>query len=225
MVPGPRGDGGAPPLIVAAEEATFGTLAGLGPFRMSASVRRTTGVGPGSPLASDATEESLEVVELRWRDADHWSYLQRRDGRVRSEVVVWDAVAWAGDGDGSPERKGDAEPYRVQLATTWDPWEWGLEGLTPGITLAQQGVELLDGRRTLRHLLAPAPPPDKPRRGWTVTAVEGEVWIDEATAVRLRGRVLASATSGTRTRTIDLVFSVDDLGLDPGISAPARDKP
>ncbi|MDP2314156.1 MAG: hypothetical protein Q8P41_14735 [Pseudomonadota bacterium] len=208
-----------PPLPLAAEQATFATLTGLGSYRMQASVRRATG--------GEGTVEMVgtETVELRWKDADHWSYVQRRDDRVRTEVVVWDAVAWANGGQGPLVRKGDAEPYRVQLAATWDPWERALESLAASIRLEPVGADLVDGRRAQRHTLVVVPPPEKRRRGWTVTAVEGDVWIDEATAVRLQGNVRVEASSGARTRQVALSFAIDGVGLDPEVSAPRGDKP
>jgi hypothetical protein len=207
------------PLPVAADRATFATVAGLGSYRLQATVRRSTGGEGASPVVS------TELVELRWKDADQWSYVQRRDDRVRSEVLVFGGIAWRGDGDGPLERKGDAEPYRVQLAGTWDPWAWAMEGLASGLELVPAGSELVDGRRALRHTVAALPPPEKPKRGWTVTAAEGDVWIDEATAVRLVGNVRVEATSGARTQEVTLAFSIEGVGLDPDVSPPPGDKP
>lgn len=215
---GSAGDA-ALPLPAAAEKATFATVSGLGSYRLQADVTRSIGAEGMAPLVS------TESVELRWRDADRWSYVQRRDDRVRSEVVVWDAVAWANGGDGPLVEKGDAEPFRVQLAGTWDPWSWALEGLAAGIRLEPDAVEIVEGRRALRHTVAALPPPEKPRRGWTVTAAEGEVWIDEATAVRLKGRVKVDAISGAQKQQVTLSFGIAGVGVDPEVSAPPGDKP
>lgn len=208
-----------PPLPVAAEQATFATVTGLGPYRLRADVRRSMG------SEGAVAQVTTEAIDLRWRDLDHWSYVQRRDDRVRSEIVVWDAVAWANGGNGPLVRKGDAEPYRVQLGSTWDPWSWALEGLAAGIRFEPAEVELVSGRRALRHTLAAAPPSERPRRGWTVTAVEGEVWIDEATAVRLKGTVTVDAVSGPRTQEVTLAFAMEGVGEEPEITAPTGDMP
>jgi hypothetical protein len=207
------------PPPVAAEKATFATVSGLGSYRLQAEVRRSMG-GEGTP-----PRVSTESFELRWRDADHWSYVQRRDERVRSEVVVWDAVAWTNGGDGPLVQKGDAEPFRVQLAGTWDPWSWALEGLAHGVHLEPDTIEIVEGRRALRHTVSPVPPPEKLRRGWTVTAADGEVWIDEASAVRLKGRVKVEAVSGAQKQDVELTFGMGGVGLDPEVSPPQGDKP
>ncbi|MDP2308383.1 MAG: hypothetical protein Q8P18_20360 [Pseudomonadota bacterium] len=214
---------GSVPLPAAAEKATFATVSGLGSYRLQADVRRSIG---GEGVEPFVTTES---VELRWRDADRWSYLQRKDERVRSDVRVWDAVAWTNGGAGPLVNKGDAEPFRVQLAGTWDPWSWALEGLANGVRLEPQGMEIVEGRRAIRHTVSPLPPPEPPPqrapRGWSVTAAEGEVWIDEATAVRLKGQVKLAATSGRQTQEVSLSFSIVGVGVDPEVSAPPGDKP
>lgn len=207
------------PMPVAAERATFATVASLGSYHLQTLVKRTVRAGTAEP------QTTTETVDLRWKDADHWSYTLGRDGRVRSEVVVWDGVAWSGDGDAPPVEKPDAEPYRVQVASVWDPWEWGLEGLAATVKLEPDDVEIVEGRRAHRHTLGLAVDPAVPRRGWTPTAVSGTVWIDEATAVRLKGQVLLDAVSGDRSQRLELLFSVASIGLDPGVSPPRRDKP
>ena len=54
------------------------------------------------------------------------------------------------------------------------------------------------------------------------TAADGQVWFDEASAVRLKGNVHVSAVSGARTLEVRLDFALEGLGVDPGISPPAR---
>ncbi|MFN7144366.1 MAG: hypothetical protein ACK4YP_11360, partial [Myxococcota bacterium] len=132
---------------VAAEQATFATVASLGSYHLQAVVKRVVRSGTAEP------QTTTETVDLRWQDPDHWSYTLGRDGRVRSEVVVWDGVAWSGDGDAAPVQRPDAEPYRVQVASVWDPWEWGLEGLAATVTQDPAGVELVEGRRAHHHTL------------------------------------------------------------------------
>lgn len=209
----------AVPLPAAAEKATFATVSGLGSYRLLADVRRSVGGDGAVPLVS------TESVELRWSDSDNWSYVQRRDDRVRSEIRVRDSIAWANGGNGPLVNKGDAEPFRVQLAGTWDPWSWALEALSSGLLVTPEGVEIVEGRRAVRHAVAPAPPPEKPRRGWTVTAADGEVWIDEATAVRLKGRVRIEAVSGAQKQDVALTFTFGGIGADPDASSPPGDKP
>lgn len=199
-------------LTAAAEKTTFSGVAALGSFHLSASVRRTDTV-EGRPPA-----ESGETMEIRWQDADHWSQVAARDGRVHTDVRVWDGVAWV-VGKTGLEKKGDPERYRIQLATVWDPWTWGLERAAEDIKSVMGPVELLDGRRAVRYTLALADL-KKGHRSWTPTAVSGDVWIDEATAVRMRGQVRVEATGDKRTRTTELLFTIGSIGADPAVVRP-----
>lgn len=202
----------APALPVAASKTTFGTLRELGSWQLVAEARRST----------NGATPSVERYEVKWKDDDTWSWVLSRDGVVRTDVLVWRSIAWARDARGERERKGDAEGWRVQLASVWDPWAWAFESLADQLELTAGPVELLDGRRAVRYAVSSRPPSGK--KGWQVSAARGDVWIDEATAVRLRGDVTVEAANGA-TRTVQLVFSLDGIGLDPDISAPRRDRP
>ncbi len=207
----------APSFPLAAAQVTFGGVQALGPHQQHAVIRRTAGGGAGPPRV---TEESLD---LQWRDTDHWAYTLTRNGRVGTEVVVWAAVAWTDRSGGSLSAKGDAEPYRVQLARTWDPWAFALDSLAEQLVITPMAVDLVEGRRAHRHAVQAQPAPARPHRGWTVTAAQGAVWYDEATATRLKGNVQVSATSGARTLEVTLTFTLDGIGVVPAISAPDGD--
>ena len=203
----------APQLPAAAAKTTLGTLRELGGWTMVAEVRRTETGG--------ASHSSVERFEIKWKDDDHWTWVHTRDGQVRTEVHVWKAVAWVrSPGTGRLDRKGDAEGWRVQLASVWDPWRWGLEGLAEQLDLTAGPVELTDGRRAVHYTVASRP---AERGAWRVSSAHGDVWIDEATALRTKGALTVEAVGGAATRTVELNFSIDGIGLDPDISAPARD--
>ena len=196
----------------AAKQTTFAGVTALGSFHLQASLRKTDTV-EGRPA-----KESAETMEIRWKDADHWSYVSARDGRVVSDVRVWDGVAWTIRA-GVTEKKGDPEPFRIQVATVWDPWSWGLERLAEDVKSVAGPVELLDGRRAVRYTLA-LEDQKKGHRTWTPTAVSGDLWIDEATAVRMRGQVRVDATNDKRTTTRELLFTLGAIGADPEVVRP-----
>lgn len=196
----------------AAGTVTLGTIRDLGPCVVRSSVRReVAGKGPA--------RVSEETSELRWQDQDHWSWVSARDGRTVAETIVWDGVAWSAHAGRPLERKGDAEPFRVQLGQVWDPWT-ALEGLAEQVALVPGDVEDLAGRRTVRHAVQPRALPEKAHRTWVVDAAEGAVWIDEATAVRVQGDVRVSAASRTERKRVDLAFTVDAIGGDPAVRRP-----
>jgi hypothetical protein len=198
----------------AADQTILASTEALGAYKLDATVVRTFTPAQGDPRR---TEEGLSV---RWKDPDHWSQELLRDGKTRQRILVWDAVAWTSTGDGAPEKRGDAEPWRVQLSQTWDPWGL-LEGLREQVALTKDGVDVIEGRRAERHTLSVAPLPPKARRAWQVSAVDGTVWIDEATAVRLKGHAHVVADGRREKMDVVLDFAFGGIGQDPGIVPPS----
>jgi hypothetical protein len=218
------GTDAAAPLTLAegADTTIFASQSALGPHVMNATVRRTVRVD-GAP--ESVTEES---VSLRWKDQDHWALERSRDGRPSDAVTVWDGVAWT-----EGVRRPDAEPYRVMLAHTWDPWRLAFEQFEAGLQLEEDDVDVRSGRKAHRHEVSVRPAPEPPADGkgkrrartprpsaFEVRSAAGEVWIDQATAVRLAADVRVEAVSGAQTHLVELRFSVDGIGGDPGVTAP-----
>jgi hypothetical protein len=225
-----------PTLAEGAATTIFASQAALGPHVMRVSVRRTA-------RADDVPGEQVseETMLLRWQDSDHWRLERARDGRAVEGLTVWDNVAWQDERDGRV-RKPDAEPARVTLAQTWDPWRLALEQVEAALVLTDVGVETREGRKAHRHAVsakvAAAPPsqgepargarkrPPRARRGaFTVTAASGDVWIDEATAVRLAADVRVEAREGAKQHIIELRLALEEIGGDAGVAPVAASPP
>lgn len=202
-----------PTLTEAAERVTLGTVRDLGSCVVRTSLRREVTGSSGPPRVAE------ETSELRWQDPDHWSWARGRDGRVVEETLVWDAVAWSRTGERPFARRGDAEPHRVQLAGVWDPWST-LESLAEQVALTPGEVETLEGRRVVRHLATLRALPKKAHRTWVAELVEGTVWIDEQTALRLQGDVHVVAAARQERMDVRLAFSVTGIGADPAVVRP-----
>jgi hypothetical protein len=206
-----RGDD--PPLVRASDDVTFQTTEDLGPHRRHAAIVRTTTSADGHIVKTE------EATDLQWKDRDNWRMLATRDGTVRSEILVWDGAAWLRSG-GQLRQRGDAEPYRVELMSTWDPWPMALESLADAVRLVPEGLEEVEGRRAWRHRAEIVPPVEGRRRVWEPTLVEGTVWIDERSALKLVGDVHVSATSKGRTQDVLLRFATSGIGMDPHVPPP-----
>lgn len=206
-----RGDD--PPLVKASGEVTFQTTEELGPHRRHASIIRTL------TAANGAETKTEEAVDLQWKDKDNWRVVAARDGKVRSEILVWEATAWTRSGDRMVQR-GDAEPFRVELGSTWDPWPMALESLEDAVKLVPDALEEVEGRRAWKHHAELAPPIEGRRRAWEPTLVEGTVWIDELSALKLVGDLHVVATSKGRSQDIALRFATAGIGMDPRIPPP-----
>ncbi len=185
---------GARTLAAGSRQVTFGSLAQLGSFVLRTTVVRETPDAPGT--------RQVEETELRWADADHWASTRARDGRLVRSALVLDGVGWLG-ATAPTDRVEDAEALRVQLAQTWDPWD-ALSTVREQLALEDARSERALGSRTLwRHRpvvraaevrLGPKGRPRREgRRGWALTAADGEVWLEEVGAVWLSGWVRVEA--------------------------------
>ncbi len=205
------------PLAPASKKVTFATVEELGSHRLDATIDRTNLVPDQDPVTTK------EVIAVRWQDPDHWQARRSRDGAPIDQIVVWDHTAWEAVGKGPLVKRGDAEPYRVQLASTWDPWKAALESAAERLTLTATVLEDVDGRRAWRHAVSFLPLGENVHANWRVTAADGEVWIDERTAVRLVGKVNVASQGKDRSREVLLQFAVSRIGQDVGVVDPTAD--
>lgn len=199
-------------LAEASNKITHGTMAELGSHLLEATIERTWSSAQG-------TRQATEAMQLRWGDLDNWSMTWSRDGRVRNEMVVYEGVAWTGSG-GALQRRGDAEPYRVQLASSWDPWTLALDQFSGLVGLVFEGDEVIENRKAQRHKVTLLPTPPKSRRTWNPTVLEGTVWLDEALAVRLLGEIHGVAATERETLDMRLRFAVSKIGEDVEVKNP-----
>lgn len=203
------------PLVQASKEVTFGTVKTLGPHRMQASITTTT-----TPKTGGAPTVSQESISLAWQDDDTWRYAATRDGKLRNEVVIWEGQAWRNLG-ARWERSPDAELWRVQLGSVWDPWATALQGLQDDVRLVPGDIEEVEGRRAVVHRVELVPAPEGPRRRpWTTTAAEGTVWVDEQSALRLVGDVRVVAESTGKSMEITLKFATSGIGMSARVEPP-----
>lgn len=211
-------------LAQASDQVIFASVETLGPHRTVASIVRTD-LRDGAEVNS---HESL--LDLAWQDWDNFRVRRLVDGEPVSESVVVKATAWSSQAGGGWSRREDAEPYRVQLQSTWNAWDDAFDTFRDRITLTEEGQEIIEGRRARRYAvsLTPLSPTAKaPRnsRRFEPVSLSGTVWIDEATAVRLVAQVEGELHRGDLTRRITLRLARSDFGADLGLQPPeaARD--
>lgn len=202
-------------LDVAAERTTFATSEALGAYVLEARVA-TTHAPDGA--AATTTEE---LTRLRWQDDDHWQYVRERSGETLSETRVWDGEVWKAGRGGVLAKGGDTEVARVELGQQADPWNRTLGPLASRIQLTDAGEEIVETRRVRRYQLSLKPAAPTGRKTTEVVGVEGQVWIDEATAVRLAGEVTLSTRGKRALTTRTLRFSMSAIGGQAGVPAPA----
>lgn len=215
--------GGTPevPRPEAARKVTLGTLQDLGSFEMAATIERAQRLGEAAPTTTTT------ALKLEWQDADHWAYTRARDGRGETRIVVHDGVGWLGTGDSPLTRRPDTEPLRAQVARNWDPWAEALGAYEGQLVLTRVGVETVGERRAERFAVSLAPGTTTRRTGWSPTRASGDVWFDEATAVRVQAQVELAAARKGQSDEITLLLAVSRVGEDLGLAAPEtpRDAP
>ncbi len=209
---------GASVLAKGAETTIFASQTSLGAHVMRATVTRTPTSGGGAT--------STETLELHWKDADHWSLVRTRDDRAVEDLRVFGGRAWSSH-DGDWRDEGDAEPFRVMLSRTWDPWALAFEPVEERLVATEVGAEVYAGRPARKHEVSYGPPPpprrkrQKPRPGpWDPASASGTVWIDEGTAVRLGADVTVSATINGAPTDVALRFALDHVNGDVAVEPP-----
>jgi hypothetical protein len=200
--------------VEAAEMATLASVSELGSYVMSSKIVRTW-----SAVGGDKRKLEEEMT-LRWEDADRWSLRWLRDGRQTQRVVLFGGSPWVATGDGALSRKSDPEPYRVQLASAWDPWDLALDQVHRQVGLSFLRPDVYEGRpvRVFSTTLLPLPP--KSHASWTATAIAGEVWLDEATSVRLKVDLTLSAQGKRETLDLEFMMAVAGIGQPADVADP-----
>ena len=207
-----------PQLAQASGEVTFASVEKLGPHHYVGSVQRTDS-RPG--VADRVTDE---VVEISWQDWDDFHVKRIMDGVAERETIVAGGKVWVKSGEIWEPRE-DAEPHRVQLRATWDNWDQVLASFLDHIHLVDSGPDIIEGRPAERYTVQMLPADQAPRPrayGFQPDSIEGTVWVDKATAVRLKADVVAVSTRHALTRTTRLSIVRSAIGDDQGIRPPAR---
>jgi len=196
----------------AAAEVTFASLEALGSHRLDARIHTTVRLEGVPP------QEAVETTSLRWRDAEHWQVSRRRDGVPLNEVLAWEGRAWTSTGGAALAGRGDAEPYRADLSVGWDPWRRALGTTADQLAFRPLGTESIEGRPARLYAVETGQPEGV--KGRRIERVEGRVWIDELTSVRLVGDVTVATEHRGRAQEVRLSFSVAGIGEDPGVTPP-----
>lgn len=201
-------------LPAAAGETTFASAEALGAYVLEARIMTTHTPDGGQPDVSE------ELTRLRWQDADHWQFVRERADTLLSETRVWDGQLWTATRDRELRLGHDAEVARVGLGQQSDPWARTLGPTAAQIAYIDLGIENVENRTTHQYRLELAPSAPGARKRQEVVSVEGRVWIDEETAVRMAGDITVSTQKKGGLTTRHLRFSMSRVGGDAGVHPP-----
>jgi len=173
-----------------AQTATFETLKTLGAHRAESLTLYKQWVDGGT-----LEERDLAVV-LTWAAPDRFQWRRLRDGKLRQEILLADGEGWKRTGSRAYQLLGSTEVHQSALAEHWRLWETALEPFEGRIELRPMGDGLVEGRTAWHYAVALIPAASTARETrTTLTSLEGSVWIDKATAVRLVAEVSGSWTT------------------------------
>ena len=200
-------------LVEASQKVIFAATETLGSHRFQVVSTRQEYRGETLEL------ESTEVLDIDWHSWDSFSFSHQVDGQSTLEVIVTDGAAWKRMYGGEWQRRPDTEPYRVQLRQKWNVWDRVTRPFISDLSFASQGQEDIEGRSSHHYQLAFSESTQN-QSGLKAESIQGDVWVDTETAVRLLADIEARLTSERYTKVISLKLSRTDINQLKAIVAP-----
>ena len=202
-------------LLQASESATFENVTRLGPHRFESGMTRESQQGG---------QKTVEEVRVAWADWDNFQLQRYRNSRLRAENRVLRGKAFAKSGKGRFRKARDAELYRVEMRHSASSWGQALEPFRGRVKAHQEESAMFNGRPAKRYTLGLDEGP-QPTKGHVPLELTGEMWLDEATAVRLYGRLsgryLKNGKESAET-LVALELKRSEIGIVPVIDRPSE---
>ncbi len=201
-------------LAEASRQVTFASVESLGAHTYLATSTRTE-----SRHGREVSHHE-EVVEIRWQDWDNFSHRRTVDGRQAADIVVVDGIAWSRRLGGPWKQKNDAESSRVQLKTTWDTWEQTISAFGDQVVMTEGETEPVEGRSARHYTLSLSELPPAGDAATQPLALSGDLWVDEASAVRLTGKLAGIIGREGYRRQVELQIVRTAIGMPQNITLP-----
>ena len=201
-------------LLEATESATFENVTRLGPHRFKATLERER---------VETGHKTVEQVDVAWADWDNFQLQRYRNDKLRAETRVIRGNAYARSGSGRFREAKDAELYRVEMRHSASFWGRAMEPFLGRVEATAEESALLNGRPAQRYSFS-LTVGEAPERGHHPLSLQGEMWIDEATATRLsaslEGHYLKNGKAGDDV-LLSLQMDRSDIGIIPPIERPS----
>lgn len=206
-------------LAQASEQVTFASVENLGPHTYLATSSRTE-----TRLGRELSHHE-EEVEIRWEDWDNFAHQRTVDGRTVSEVIVSEGVAYSRRLGGPWKRRSDAESKRVELKTTWNAWEQSASAFGDQLIMTEVTADEIEEREARHFTLSLSAIPYEGDGAIAPLALSGDLWVDEASAVRLIGQLDGVLGSDGYRRQLKLQIARTSIGRAQDITPPEIDDP
>ncbi len=207
-----------PSLKDVSEQITFKSITNLGPHHMMSTITRTEQWEDGEE------DEHSETIELTWNNWDAFHFRRLVDGKTMFESLVYDGQGYSRTQGATWTAALDPEPICLGLRTTWNVWKSAFDTFGDRIEYDEVSQSVVDTRaaRQFRVMLAPAPEGKRIRRSRPQPeTIQGSVWIDEQTGVRLSASVTGVIQVSSARHLIQLDLSRSGFGSEQTIVVPA----
>ena len=171
--------------------------------------------------------ENDETLILVWANDDSFQIQGLRDGRMMEEFVVHQGTPYKRKKDGSWVQTTDAEPVRVKVNEFWNVWDVALDKYRGRIKLVDPVPEVYEGRDAQRYTVAltelgarSKKVAQRLRKNGLPVHLDGQVWLDSQTAVRLKAEVTGVWQKGTKEEIVQFTMERTDLGTTPEVGMP-----
>jgi hypothetical protein len=191
-------------LVKASETVIFASVEKLGPHRSISTFQRTEFQN------DDELSQHEEILQITWKDWDNFRSTLKVDQEIASDVLINNFETWEFSG-GQWKRRVDGEPYRVQLRSTWNQWDDVMRHFSEFVEWEKVTVETIESRSTKKYV-ARFTKPEKTTSSFLPISLEGTVWVDEGTAVRILGELKGVLGRGEYKKEIKLQIQRTEIG-------------
>jgi hypothetical protein len=205
-------------LAEASQSVIFASTEAIGPHHFQSVLNRK------EYRDGELETHSLESTEIFWQSWDSFEYSQTVDSETVLHVIVTDGAYWKKLYDGEWTSRDDAESYRVQLRQKWNVWERLTKPFVLGIKFQAAGLETLQDRETQHYTLHFDPLGQSIQSSLKPISIEGDVWVDTQTAVRILGNVRSIQEDSRYRKELELKVSRIEIGQPISIQAPIANK-
>jgi len=193
-------------LAEASEQVIFESVEDIGSHVYNATVVRE------EFHQDDKLSSHVETVEIIWSDWDNFSYRRIVDKTETLNVRVVSGTPFKKSRAGLWAKKRDAEPYRIQMSHAWNVWEQNTKPFQAAMIKRPTELEAIESRDTQIYILELGPLADSDGSKFRPKSLDGKVWVDKKTAVRLKAEVKGSLSTSHGTKTMELNLERSKIG-------------
>ena len=196
------------------KEIIFKTVENLGPHFFKAIIDR-------EEYRNDKlSSHHQELVEIYWNDWDNFSFERKVGERTVESIVVIDGKAWMLNPNRMWSKKKDAEPYRVNMRSSWNVWRQLFTPFSGGLVWTSNGITEFEDREAEEYSLSFTSEKRPGEDALKPSSVRGTVWVDLETTVRLKAEVEGVMEAGDFRKEFFIRLKRTKIGEEIALTPP-----